>query len=205
MSQEFAGAFEICADAAGLRVDEGARQQFEAYYAVLRRWNEKISLTSLPLEGYPQKSLNRLLIEPALAAEFLPKGPCQLLDLGSGGGSPAIPLKILRPEMSLTMTEARQKKVMFLREASSSLGLSDVNVLSGRIEEQRWRQQFDWVSLRAVRIDSALVTVIRAALASSGRVLLFGSLELGRDDGFREVERRTLPGGSPLVVLSYED
>jgi 16S rRNA (guanine527-N7)-methyltransferase len=198
---DFTAAMIACETAAGVHIDAGARSKLETYYSLLRRWNERVSLTSLPLEGFPAATLNRLLIEPAVAAALIPDETLAILDVGSGGGSPGVPLKILRPQAEFTLTESRQKKIAFLREAVRVIGLPGIQVLDGRVEDHHWRGRFDWISLRAVRLDRTLATVLLTALRPSGRLLMFGA-ELPPGLGFRLEDRRTLPGGSPLTLLA---
>jgi len=89
----------------------------EEYFRLLDRWNAKINLTALPLRPPTDETFDRLFVEPLAAARFLPNEPDVWLDLGSGGGSPAIPLKAVRPKLKLTMVESKVRKAAFLREA----------------------------------------------------------------------------------------
>jgi 16S rRNA (guanine527-N7)-methyltransferase len=97
------------AETAGLTLDLTWVAQFEQYFRLLRHWNRTINLTALPFRGLPGKTLNRLFIEPLQAARFVDDAPLVWFDLGSGGGSPAIPLKIVRPLLPLTMVESSRK------------------------------------------------------------------------------------------------
>ena len=99
------------------------------------------------------------------------------MDIGSGGGSPAIPLKLALPHLHLTMVEAKVRKSAFLREASRQLGLTATDVETTRVEELLARPQlheaFDLISMRAVRIEVRMLNTIQAFLKPSGHVLLF--------------------------------
>src|SRR3979490_2129499 len=79
--------------------------RLEAYYRLLTRWNTKVNLTALQLEELTDPAFARLLLEPLAAAGLVADSPLVWFDLGSGGGSPAIPLKIVRPAARLTMVE----------------------------------------------------------------------------------------------------
>ena len=80
----------------------------EAYFRLLTQWNHKINLTALPLDAPTDETFDRLLVEPLAAAKQIPTHTASVwLDLGSGGGSPAIPLKIARPALRLTMIESK--------------------------------------------------------------------------------------------------
>jgi len=95
----------------------------ETYYRLLAQWNVKINLTALPLQPPTDSTFDRLFIEPLLAAELVPDLPGIWFDLGSGGGSPALPLKLIRPSLSLTLVESKTRKAAFLREALRALKL----------------------------------------------------------------------------------
>src|ERR1700681_1711373 len=110
---------------ARLTVAASEIDQLEAYYHLLSRWNRTINLTALSLEPLCDDTVDRLLIEPLAVAFHVPDSRAGWFDLGSGGGSPAIPLKIVRPLLGLTMVEARARKAAFLREVIRDLALPD--------------------------------------------------------------------------------
>jgi len=147
------------------------------YWELLGRWNATVNLTALPFDGNPAHSVDRLIVEPLLAFRLMPAGPMTWFDLGSGGGSPAIPLKILAPRANLMMVESRSRKAAFLREVVRSLGLSATEVLNDRFESVADRQPAaaDCITVRAVRQDLKLSTVARRLLKPSGRLVLFES------------------------------
>jgi len=153
----------------------------EQYYSLLERWNRKINLTALPLRDFPDQTIDRLLVEPLAAAPLVDKGPLRWFDLGSGGGSPAIPLKVVRPQANLTLVESRSRKAAFLREVLRQLELAHTTVLTERFEELAGTEaagQADLVSVRAVSMDNELLAAVAALLRPAGRLLLFGSQEL---------------------------
>lgn len=144
------------------------------FFGLLFRWNQKINLTSI---ADPDEAIDRLLLEPLLAARHVPASATRLMDIGSGGGSPAIPLKLALPHLHLTMVEAKVRKSAFLREASRQLGLTATEVETTRVEELLARPQlheaFDLVSLRAVRLEMRMLNTMQAFLRPGGHVLVF--------------------------------
>ena len=90
---------------AGITIRPELGAQLEIYYRLLSTWNKKINLTGLNLSDFSPESLDRLLIEPLVAAHHVRPAVRSLLDVGSGGGSPAIPLALAFPEVSLLMVE----------------------------------------------------------------------------------------------------
>ena len=102
-------------------IDDPLADSLTAYYELLARWNRKINLTSL---DNLDEAIDRLILEPIAASRYLPASAKLLMDVGSGGGSPAIPFKLAVPRLRLTMVEAKARKSAFLREAIRHLGLT---------------------------------------------------------------------------------
>jgi 16S rRNA (guanine527-N7)-methyltransferase len=195
---------------AGVALTSLEIDQLEAYCRLLTRWNRTINLTAFQLEPLTTSTLDRLLIEPLAAARFVPDLPGRWIDLGSGGGSPAIPLKIVRPQWALTMVDARERKAAFLREAARDLALTGVNVLSVRFETLRDRPDLaglqTLVTARAVRVDSGLLSLARWLLSPGGRLFLFGGHDhsIAQNAQFDAVEVGDLgvDGSSSLLILT---
>ena len=166
-------------------LDQAQLTRLEQYFELLRRWNRRINLTSLPLEDATDAAIDRLLVEPLCAGPLFRAGSVNWADLGSGGGSPAIPLKILRPASRLTMVESRSRKAAFLRTAASELELDDVRVLGSRVEE------IDPTSIEAFDL-----------LTPGGQLLLFlPSTPATAIEGFISVGELRAPNANSAVVL----
>jgi 16S rRNA (guanine527-N7)-methyltransferase len=153
-------------------------EKLETYYQLLTKWNAKINLTAFRLvpEG-EEGAIDRLLIEPVVAARYVPDNARTLLDAGSGGGSPAIPLKLASHSLHLRMVEVKTRKAVFLREAVRELGLRDAEVETTRFEELLPRAELhealDLVSIRAVRVETRTLMTLQAFLRPGGKLLLF--------------------------------
>ena len=151
---------------------------FERYFLLLAKWNAKVNLTAFRLTpGGDDEAVDRLLIEPLAAARHLPPDARSLLDAGSGGGSPALPLKLASSGMRLRMVEVKTRKAVFLREAVRELGLRDAEVETARFEELLSRPEIhesaDVVSIRAVRVEPRVLTTLQAFLKPGGLLFLF--------------------------------
>lgn len=162
----------------GVTLIPGAADGLERYFQLLAKWNEKINLTAFRLQcGGSDESIDRLLIEPLVAATHIAVSARLVVDVGSGGGSPAIPLKLMTPALQLRMVEAKTRKAVFLREAVRELGLRDVQVESSRFEELLARPELhetqDVVTLRAVRVEPRTLMSLQAFLRPGGQLLLF--------------------------------
>ena len=175
----------------GVPIEPPVAVMASAYYDLLQRWNEKINLTSLEDSD---EALERLLLEPLAAAAFLPRG-IRLVDIGSGGGSPALPLALATGASHLTMIESRGRKAAFLREALRTLEVSGT-VESDRVEALSARVDIalkaDIVSIRAVRVSSALASSASSLLASQGQLAFFGRESSPVFPGFEQLETRSL-------------
>jgi 16S rRNA (guanine527-N7)-methyltransferase len=177
-SREFRERLRRRAKSAGLTLEPSLIEQLEVYFQLLTKWNAKINLTAFRLtpEG-DDTAIDRLLIEPVAAAQYVPDNARSLLDAGSGGGSPAIPLKLASKNLSLRMVEVKTRKAVFLREAVRELGLKDAHVETARFEELLPRAELhealDLVSIRAVRVEIRTLNTLQAFLRPGGKVLLF--------------------------------
>src|SRR6266852_9270362 len=107
-------------------------QQIQQYTKLLWAWNEKVNLTAI---RDPLEILYRHFCESMFGARLLPVENCRLADVGSGGGFPGIPLKIIRPDLQVFLIESNLKKDTFLAEVVRDLHLTDIRVRAGRFEE----------------------------------------------------------------------
>lgn len=209
-SREFRDRLARRAQSAGVTLTRPVVEQLETYFQLLARWNARINLTSLPLGKPTDETLDRLLIEPLAAAKHVEDSAIHWFDLGSGGGSPALPLKILRPRARLTMVESKARKAAFLREAVRVLRLSEASVENRRFEqlalERATVERASLVTVRAVRPDAELFSVAIQLLRLGGRLLLFRSE--GRDQpkppGLRLVENAVLTERPRTYATIYE-
>jgi 16S rRNA (guanine527-N7)-methyltransferase len=180
-----------------------------AYIGLLAKWNKRLNLTALDVDHPSDEAIDRLLVEPITAVQALKASDVRLVDLGSGGGSPAIPMKIGAPQLKLVMVEAKVRKSAFLRDAIRQLGLLDAEVENSRFEQLLTRpdlhESSDVVSVRAVRPDRQLWNTVLAFLKPGGRVFWFGSsgLQLRQiPPEFVAASTQSLPGTSQLIVLN---
>ncbi|MEZ5316670.1 MAG: RsmG family class I SAM-dependent methyltransferase [Vicinamibacterales bacterium] len=166
---------------AGIETGPELAGSLEAYLDLLSRWNRRINLTALQLEPLSDQAVDRLIVEPLVASRRVRPEDRLAIDIGSGGGSPAIPLRLACPGLRLVMTEIKVRKSAFLREVVRQLGLTDVEVANVRYEELLARADLheaaDIVSVRAVRPDAALWSAIRGLLRPGGRLFWFTTTE----------------------------
>lgn len=130
--------------ALGLHLAPGALAQLKAFVPLLLRWNRVYNLTAIE---DPREMVTRHLLDSLAVLPFL-QGT-RALDVGSGGGFPGIPLAVAQPERHFTLLDSREKKVRFLRQAVSELGLANVDVVAARVEQYRDVAPFDTLLARA--------------------------------------------------------
>jgi len=176
-SREFQERLARRAKRAGVGVAGELGHQLEAYYRLLTAWNTKINLTGLNLAELPPDAIDRLFIEPLVAAKYVPAGTSTMMDMGSGGGSPALPMALATTGVKLRMVESKTRKSVFLREVVRTLGLADAEVLTARFEELLSRPDLhesqDLVTVRAVRIEMRVLMTLQAFLKPRGALFLF--------------------------------
>ena len=198
------------ASLAGVGVSSPTAASLAAYLALLARWNRTINLTALEVSPPSDVAIDRLIVEPLAAAALLRDADRSVVDIGSGGGSPAIPLKIVRPDLRFVLVEMKVRKSAFLREAIRHLSLRDIDVETTRVEElagrDAMRERFDVATLRAVRADRGVSSAIHQLLGPGGRLLWFGGAPEIAPHGFRlnAASSANVPSGH-VVVLQRVD
>lgn len=158
----------------GLTPDMDQRDQILSFLCLLLKWNSAASLVS-------KKDENNLFIrhfcdslQPLLLFGF--KKNATVLDVGSGGGFPAIPTKIFRPDLSVTLVESNRKKARFLREVAEQLQLDSTIVHEGRVESMPEPERgFDYVVARGLGSLQKISKLAKPLVAPDGRIYTFKS------------------------------
>jgi 16S rRNA (guanine(527)-N(7))-methyltransferase RsmG len=163
-------------------------EQLDRHYQSLTRWNDRLNLTRI-------RDLDDCVrfhyCESLFLGRFLPPGSHRVVDIGSGGGFPGIPIAILRPECEVTLVESHQRKAVFLREATRDL--RNVRVVSRRGEDVH--DAFDWLVSRAVAPEEVLRLNLSPRIA-----LLIGSEDAEKLAG----ETEPIPWGARRVLFHVE-
>jgi 16S rRNA (guanine527-N7)-methyltransferase len=175
------------------------------FFDLLAEWNHKIILTAFDLDNPTDQAIDRLILEPVAAArQFLPPTQC-VIDVDSGSGSPALPMKICARRAPFVLVESDQAKATFLRQAACMLELADTVVETESVEDidSSWHGKADVVTIRGARLDDGLAPAIARLLAPAGRVFWFGGFE-NPPGTFRVIERHDLIA-SRLVILTQPE
>ena len=143
------------------------------YERELLEWNKKINLTAIrDVESIRTK---HFLDSFSCVLAWAANPPLRLIDVGTGAGFPGIPLKILYPNMHLTLVESVGKKTKFCRHVVNMLGLKDVEIVHARSEDlgqdSKYRQSYDWAVARAVANLNVLSEYLIPLVKIGGKVL----------------------------------
>ena len=139
------------------------QEKLLAYVTLLYKWNKTYSLTALKEQD---KAVSHHLLDSLSILPFIPAG--RLLDVGSGGGTPGIPLAIARPDVAVTLLDSNTKKTAFLQQAAIELGLRNISVHAGRVEQYHPPVGFEAVTSRAFAELADFVALSAHLLAEHG-------------------------------------
>jgi len=157
--------------ALGLTLPDGAEAKLLAYLALLDKWNRVYNLTAV---RDAERMVSHHLLDSLATVPYF-QGET-VLDVGSGGGLPGIPLAIARPELQVTLIDSIAKKTAFLLQAKAELGLKNLNVVTGRVEDFLSETGFDIVTSRAFSDLREFVNLTRHLLKPGGRWLAMKGL-----------------------------
>lgn len=147
--------------------------QFLAFLSEWNQWSPKIDLTS---EGDAQTVLEKHVFDSLQYARAIPENDPAVLDIGSGAGFPAIPLKIVRPGFRMVLVESRRKRANFLKSVARSLALRDLEVVHARAEElareKNYPNRFDYVTFKSVAPLAECLSLALPFLKPGGRIII---------------------------------
>jgi len=144
---------------------------FLTYLAELKKWNRAYNLTGLKTDD---DIIIKHFLDSLLYIKALPASPFHMADIGSGAGFPGIPVKIMMPEIAVTLIESSRKKAAFLRSIVRTLGLKQVTVIEERIEHlgNECGQSFDVIVSRATFSIREFLTAACPYVRPGGRLVL---------------------------------
>ena len=154
-------------DALGLSLTAEQQHQIIDYLQLLTKWNRVFNLTAV-------RDMQAMVTQHALdSLAMVPYVDCSpVLDLGSGAGLPGIPLAIALPTCSFVLLDCQQKRTLFLQQTITALGLTNVSVVTARIEEYKTATPYKIITARAVASCTQLVRSSIDLIAADGRWLL---------------------------------
>ena len=148
--EEFSDLMNKYSNEINIAFNEKQLEQFYKYMNLLIEWNEKINLTAI-IE--PNEIIIKHFIDSITINKYIKEGST-LVDIGTGAGFPGIPIKILRPDIKVTLVDSLNKRIGFLNEVIKNLKLREIECIHARVEEfgknKKCRESFDYVTSRAV-------------------------------------------------------
>ena len=202
-----------------LPLSDQQKKQFERYFELLVEWNEKINLTAITDKDEVYLKHFYDSIAPILQG-LIPNETIKLLDIGAGAGFPSLPMKILYPQLDVTIIDSLNKRINFLQLLAQELDLDDVHFYHGRAEDfaqdKSFRAQYDFVTARAVARMQVLSELTIPYLKIGGKLLALKASnapeELTEAKNalnllFSKVEDNlsyTLPNGDPRYITIVE-
>ena len=146
-------------------------RSFMTYLSELKKWNRAYNLTALKKD---EDIIIKHFLDSLLYIKAFPEGELKLIDAGTGAGFPGIPIKIVRPEIDITLIESSRKKTAFLRHIARSLGLADLKVLEQRFEHlgKEHERAYDLIISRATFGISEFLKIACPYVKEGGRLIL---------------------------------
>ncbi|ANQ63141.1 16S rRNA (guanine(527)-N(7))-methyltransferase RsmG [Staphylococcus equorum] len=188
----------------GIELSEEQQRKFQTYYQMLVEWNEKINLTSITEEHEVYLKHFYDSIAPSFYTDLTKE--LTICDIGAGAGFPSIPLKIIYPNLKVTIVDSLNKRIKFLNQLAEALDLENVNFVHDRAEtfgKGYYRESYDIVTARAVARLSVLSELCLPLVKKGGQFIALKSSK-----GEEELEEARfglgILGGKVRETISYE-
>jgi 16S rRNA (guanine527-N7)-methyltransferase len=177
----------------GLHLDSAGLDKLCLFHQQLLAWNKRINLISRKDED---RLIQRHLLDSLTVFQVVsfPEG-ARLLDVGSGGGLPGIPIKIAQSDLKVDLLESTKKKCRFLQQVLKELGLEMVPVISTRAEdlaiEEMYRNYYDFVTARGVAKPEKIEELALPLLKSGGKLIIYADPQAEGEKRFKIIEKET--------------
>jgi 16S rRNA (guanine527-N7)-methyltransferase len=185
----------------GRALDAHELSMFEKYLLLLQKWQKIHRLVG---SSEPRWIVEHLFLDSLLFLRVLPDEVASIADLGSGAGFPGVPIKIVRPDLTLTLIESRQRRASFLAAVIRELGLTRAHVLAARAEDLRDRisGSVDAVLARCAGGVTDVLPIAASFVTAGGIVIVSGSpSRRNLDRGTRVDVVGSTPGSTRSFVV----
>lgn len=207
MNQEFLDKIDAAMSKMGIALSDTQKNQFHQYYELLIEWNKVMNLTAITEmnEVISKHFVDSLAF--VKAEELVSDPDASMIDVGTGAGFPGIPLKIVFPNLEVTLLDSLNKRINFLNTVIETLGLKKIHTVHGRAEDfgknSKYREQFDYCVSRAVANTATLSEYCLPFVKIGGKFIPYKS---GKID--EELEKGTkaikVMGGEISNVIRFE-
>ena len=184
-----------------LNVNEKQNSQFETYFNFLVDYNQKVNLTAITDK---EEVFVKHFYDSCLAKDLIQQN-ATMVDVGTGAGFPAVPLKIVRPDIKLTLVDSLNKRITFLNELSKQLNIN-YETIHARAEDfghSQHREQFDVVVARAVASLNSLAEYLLPLAKVGGKVIAYKGANFQEELDLSKKAIKVL-GGEIEQVLEFE-
>ena len=191
------------AEKLGLQLNEKQLALFQIFYEELTEWNQRMNLTAI-IE-YEKVQINHFLDSLTVVSVCQPsdsKPNPRVIDIGTGAGVPGIPLKIVFPQIRLSLMDATNKKITFLNHLRQKLGLDDIEVINGRAEElahQQYREIYDLVLARGLAPMPTLAELTIPFCKIGGKFVAYKKGDI--KDEMNQAQRAISTMGGKLIEI----
>ena len=182
--------------------DNRTIERFRKYYEILTERNKVMNLTSIEGE---EETARLHFLDCAAVVSYIGEGSEKVLDIGTGAGFPGIVIKILRPDIELTLVDSLDKRINFLKDVCEELEFDNVNCIHARAEElsEDFRQSFDVVTTRAVARLNVLCEICMPWVTQGGKYLSMKGPDC--EDEVSEAEKAVHSlGGNKYKISKYQ-
>ena len=192
----------------GIVLNDTQRSQFDKYFEILVEWNGFMNLTGIT--EYEEVLVKHFLDSLAVgkySEKFAGNPELSIIDVGTGAGFPGLPLKIAFPNLKITLLDSLNKRIKFLNEVISQLGLQNVETIHGRAEDfgrdAKYREQYDYCVSRAVANAATLSEYCLPFVKVGGAFVPYksGKIDEELEQGTKAIESL---GGSVADVIRFE-
>lgn len=188
----------------GVMLSKKQKEQFDIFYEMLVEWNKVMNLTGITeREEVDEKHFVDSL---SLVKVFDVENCRKMIDVGTGAGFPGIPLKILLPDVEITLLDSLNKRIQFLNAVIEKLGLENINTIHGRAEDfakkEEYREQYDLCVSRAVANLSTLSEYCLPYVKVGGVFIPYKSGEIDEEVNAAKTAVKIL-GGKILEVKKF--
>ncbi|WP_423363674.1 16S rRNA (guanine(527)-N(7))-methyltransferase RsmG [Mycoplasma sp. P36-A1] len=185
-----------------INISEEQLNKFDIYYKTLVEWNEKMNLTAITKED---EVYEKHFYDCLLASTMIDFSDQSIVDIGAGAGFPSIPLKIIFPNLKITIVDSLNKRIIFLKELINRLQIENVTAISGRAEEFALnnREKYDIATGRAVARLNILDELCLPLVKKNGYFLALKGKQ-GLEEAEEAKKGIDILGGKELNIKKYE-
>jgi 16S rRNA (guanine527-N7)-methyltransferase len=203
----------IGAEKLGLKLGERELALFQTYYEELIDWNQRMNLTAI-IE-YDKVQILHFLDSLTVVSAWQPSANrpnARVIDIGTGAGVPGIPLKIVYPQIKLSLMDSTNKKITFLNHLKQKLGLDDIEIINGRAEElghQIYRESYDLVLARGLAPMQTLAELTIPFCKIAGRFVAYKKGDIKEEMNLAKRAISTMGGKlieiKPVTMTEFPD